>query len=450
MRTFINPLSEESDAPEARFDNLSIKELKYFAGLSDSIGEVPQKNILKRMKKMVMALPEEELAQFWRQKSTKNLPKIVKSNPEKAYRIWAMKARKNPPLKLLLKKRPDSLALLYFGFLNRVVDYKTARRILKRLPSSSVMPSSPKEVPTGASDSEKTVTGKETLIQNSKGKWVKVPKARVKAFDNNMSIDDAQPELPTGDKYAAPLMKDDDIVADNVTAKDVREIELIMGDLPEPPDLDTHIKEAEKVTQAHKGSLVRRKEALASLAPEGTEVKARVKSIFSAVGKVARKPKYGTAKNLQDVTGARLIMGTNQEVLNTVANLKAKYELIEEDDYITPIDQQSFPDEGAKAKAAGTMASGYRSYHMILKDPVNGQVMEVQVRTRNQNSWATWYHDIYKPRNDEQREAVAKYKSELDELSTALAAYFEGMDNGEENLVKPQCPDYVRKVFGCP
>jgi ppGpp synthetase/RelA/SpoT-type nucleotidyltranferase len=179
-------------------------------------------------------------------------------------------------------------------------------------------------------------------------------------------------------------------------------------------------------------SLAAKLSALQELAPPGASVKGRVKDLESAVGKIARKPKYGTATKLQDVTGTRVIMDTIDEVKATVNKIKAKYDIVEEDDYISEA------------------LNGYRSHHLIAKDE-NGLEFEIQVRTKNQNTWADWAHDMYKPVNPAQEKAMAESSEEINDFKMRMSAFFYAKDDPKApSVAKPKCPESVKVSFGCP
>jgi len=218
--------------------------------------------------------------------------------------------------------------------------------------------------------------------------------------------------------------------------------------LPEPPDPDAHVAIAEKALKQHRETLKEKIDTLKQVAPPGSSVKGRVKEMESAVGKVQRKPKYGTADKLQDLTGTRVIMSSSQEVLDTVKRLKERYEVVEEDDYITPIEQRTFSDEGLRAKTAAVMEGGYRSYHMIARDK-RGNTFEIQLRTKDQNTHAEWAHPVYKPESRPQFEYARAHMKELNEYGKTVSRYFSEREKNPR-VQPPPCPTVIaRSPFGC-
>jgi ppGpp synthetase/RelA/SpoT-type nucleotidyltranferase len=255
------------------------------------------------------------------------------------------------------------------------------------------------------------------------GKWKKLSKSKGKPAKKNLSK--KQREREAQDQFTKAALK---AIQGAGLDKLKGRIDL---KLPHPPPFSQHIEIAKGAIGAHKRTLGDKLKALAEAAPEGAIIMGRTKKLESAVGKVARKPRYGTADNLQDLTGTRVIMDSVDQVEETVKNLKAKYEIVEEDNYI------------AKAK------DGYRSHHLIAKDE-NGLEFEIQIRTKNQHTWASWAHDIYKPVNAAQEKAVARHAQEIDDYRLKMSAYFYAKDNPKiTDIDNPPCPTVVKSTFGC-
>lgn len=205
-----------------------------------------------------------------------------------------------------------------------------------------------------------------------------------------------------------------------------------VGKLPKDVSPEEHFKIAEGVLEKQRAHFPKTLDKLKTLAVgDGTAVMGRVKDIHSAIGKLLRKPKYGTAENLMDGTGFRFVCNSVDDVLATVKNLKAEYETSEKDeeDYIS------------KPK------DGYRSYHLIIKDH-DGYHKEVQVRTPNQDTWANWCHDVYKPHTPAQEKAVTDSKDEIIDYGQKMSEYYFAKDQGKKADPAP-CPPVVKNVFGC-
>jgi ppGpp synthetase/RelA/SpoT-type nucleotidyltranferase len=245
--------------------------------------------------------------------------------------------------------------------------------------------------------------------------------------------------------------------------------------LPEPPPPEQHIRIAMEAIQLHKRALPEKISSLKAVAPQGAIVKGRPKEVESAVGKVQRKPKYGTADKLQDLSGTRIVTNNSREVLDTVAKIKERYEILEEDDYISELDLAAvdrakglrkkliaelgkeagakefatkYPKELLLVKKDGVMSLGYRSYHMVARDK-RGLVFEIQLRTGGQNTWAEWSHKLYKTGGKAEKQYLAKHKKELAAYQKVMAKYFAEKERNPK-VVQPPCPSIAaRSPWGC-
>ncbi|WP_449539494.1 GTP pyrophosphokinase [Ferdinandcohnia sp. Marseille-Q9671] len=116
-------------------------------------------------------------------------------------------------------------------------------------------------------------------------------------------------------------------------------------------------------------------------------VTGRVKPIPSILDKAAKKniPLDKLEEEIQDLAGLRMMCQFVDDIKRVVEILRMRndFEIVEERDYIT------------KKKE-----SGYRSYHLVIKYPVqtiNGEkkiLVEIQVRTLAMNFWATIEHSL--------------------------------------------------------
>jgi ppGpp synthetase/RelA/SpoT-type nucleotidyltranferase len=189
------------------------------------------------------------------------------------------------------------------------------------------------------------------------------------------------------------------------------------------------LSDGKEVIKLHNDQFQKTISELQSLFPE-SRVKGRVKNLKSAIEKVARKPKYGTPKNLQDITGFRVISGSIEQVKENVKKFKGKYEIVEEDNYIdTP------------------KGGYYRSYHLIGKE--KGRQFEIQIRTENQDVLGNWAHNIYKPLTEKQKDTVKNNSSVLEGYAIKMAEYFFKKDTGVKALTIPPCIEIVATTFGC-
>jgi putative GTP pyrophosphokinase len=116
-------------------------------------------------------------------------------------------------------------------------------------------------------------------------------------------------------------------------------------------------------------------------------VTGRVKPIASILDKAKRKeiPMEKLEEEMQDIAGIRMMCQFVDDIRVVVNMLKSRndLEIVEERDYIT-----------------SKKDSGYRSYHMVAKYPVQTVVgekkllVEIQIRTLSMNFWATIEHSI--------------------------------------------------------
>ncbi|MDQ0224143.1 GTP pyrophosphokinase [Metabacillus niabensis] len=116
-------------------------------------------------------------------------------------------------------------------------------------------------------------------------------------------------------------------------------------------------------------------------------VTGRVKPVASILDKAKRKgiPLDKIEEGLQDIAGIRMMCQFVDDIKAVVDMLKSRtdLEVVEERDYIT-----------------SKKESGYRSYHVVVKYPlqtVNGEkkiLVEIQIRTLSMNFWATIEHSL--------------------------------------------------------
>ncbi|MEH6942108.1 GTP pyrophosphokinase [Bacillus sp. JJ722] len=116
-------------------------------------------------------------------------------------------------------------------------------------------------------------------------------------------------------------------------------------------------------------------------------VTGRVKPVPSILDKAERKgiPIEKLGEDLQDIAGLRMMCQFVGDIKTVVQLLRNRndFEIIEERDYISY-----------------NKASGYRSYHVVLKYPVQtirGEkkiLVEIQIRTLAMNFWATIEHSL--------------------------------------------------------
>ncbi|MBB5174852.1 GTP pyrophosphokinase [Texcoconibacillus texcoconensis] len=123
-------------------------------------------------------------------------------------------------------------------------------------------------------------------------------------------------------------------------------------------------------------------------------VTGRVKPVTSILDKAKRKniPLEEIDEKMQDLAGVRIMcqfVGDIDTVVDLI-RMRTDFEIVEERDYIK-----------------NKKNSGYRSYHMVLRYPVqtiSGEIqllVELQIRTLAMNFWATIEHSLqYKYRGE--------------------------------------------------
>lgn len=137
-------------------------------------------------------------------------------------------------------------------------------------------------------------------------------------------------------------------------------------------------------------------------------VTGRVKEISSVLEKANKFniPLERISFEMEDIAGIRIMCQFVDDIVKVVELIRQRKDLqiVYEKDYVTNV-----------------KASGYRSYHMIIKYPVNmaeGQkeiLAELQIRTLAMNFWATIEHSLnYKYKHDIPHEVKAKLKSAAD------------------------------------
>ncbi len=207
------------------------------------------------------------------------------------------------------------------------------------------------------------------------------------------------------------------------------------GKLAAGKTVEQHVGIARAFLGKHAASLDKSISNLKGVMPKGVDVKGRTKAIDSALGKLVRKPKYGTVEKLQDGTGMRVIAKDNETLEASVAALKKNYKIIESDDYVSK-------------PLGGETGLGYRSFHAIIEDS-DGLQKEVQLRTPNQNVHADWCHDVYKPHTPEQEKAMKDEASTIAKYAREMGDYFAKVDAKKTPGEPPPCPPPVKQHFTC-
>ena len=167
------------------------------------------------------------------------------------------------------------------------------------------------------------------------------------------------------------------------------------------------------------GPLSKTVEQLATLFP-GVPVAGRLKETAALAGKLAVKD--GPVDGVGDVAQARVSFETLDDAQAAVARVRRSFSVTSEDDFLSR-----------------PKTSGYRGYHFGVD--VDGQPVEVQLRTDRQNRWADYSHDVaYGSHGQPADPEVAGYLK-------GMADYFAALDAGTEGT-PPDCPPVVSEQYG--
>ncbi len=212
------------------------------------------------------------------------------------------------------------------------------------------------------------------------------------------------------------------------------------GKLPKDVSLEKHREIAEKELEKHNASLEKFRSNLQKVT--GVEFMGRTKELDSALGKVVRKPKYGTVDKLQDLTGVRTVTSSVKQSKEVAARLAKEYNVPAKN-----IEEKLTPEQ--------VREGGYRAIHMIVRDH-DGLEKEVQIQTERQRAFQKWSHDVYKPQTAEQEAAVGTeskpgpHRKEALAYGDAVSLHFYQRDLGEESQMPPEPHPVIAKVFGVP
>lgn len=169
-------------------------------------------------------------------------------------------------------------------------------------------------------------------------------------------------------------------------------------------------------------------------------VTGRVKKASSILEKAKKKniPNAKIEDEIEDIAGIRIMCQFVEDIQKVVSLIKRRdgydFKVVEERDYIT-----------------NTKPSGYRSYHVIIKYPINSVMgfrevlAEIQVRTLAMNFWAVAEHSLkykYKghiPEEIKQRlvncaEAAFNLDNEMSTIRNEIA-YAQRINKIKDNLI---------------
>jgi len=195
-----------------------------------------------------------------------------------------------------------------------------------------------------------------------------------------------------------------------------------------------HVREAKQKLKENNERLGSLMDELRDMAPAGGIVQGRAKEMESILGKLLRKPKlYKRPSDLNDITGTRIIADTVDGAQSAVDKVKKRFKIIDEKDNLK-----------------NAREDGYRSNHLIIEDD-DGNRKEVQIRTKNQNTFADWSHNVYKPRNPEEKRVVEQNVDDINKFSKDISEFFFAQDTGKNPPPppRPKCPGAISGTLGC-
>jgi len=158
------------------------------------------------------------------------------------------------------------------------------------------------------------------------------------------------------------------------------------------------------------------------------KIDSRVKTLPSTVGKIKKKnlAKKFTHKDMTDIVGMRVTFTSLHDLEKGKKNLKQKFNIIEEEDYIK------------KPK------SGYRAVHYLIKD--GNKVFELQFRTLRQTRWADWMHNTFYKNTRRLRKQLGKKKfEEAYDYAVALSNYYNRLDKNI-SAERPRKPNIIKYI----
>lgn len=160
---------------------------------------------------------------------------------------------------------------------------------------------------------------------------------------------------------------------------------------------------------------------LRSLFGKSAVVTGRLKATESLFEKLQRvgAQKGRTLHDITDVAGVRAVFQNLSDLYAAIEKVRQHFgERIRE--------EQNYLDQPK---------AGYRSYHLVIE--AKGRPVEIQLRTRLQNAWADWAHDVAYAAK------AAWVPKALQEYAAKLSEALWHRDQGH-NVPLPECPPLVR------
>lgn len=219
----------------------------------------------------------------------------------------------------------------------------------------------------------------------------------------------------------------------------------VLRDYPEMDEQET-IKQAwyaDQVRAKHEKIETESRQKLIDGLPN-MRVSGRVKSRRGIIEKMGRKKKYKDANSLGDTSGQRVITKDLGESLQAAQFISENFDVIKIDDYTNSLDNRQF-----KIEQSAPLA-GYRAIQFDIRN-ADGTTSEIQVKTPNQDTWATFFHDnLYKMKEKGANAAeINEHMVEMQMYAAVTSEYFYQIDSGNLAAIPPDCPPRIKRLLGC-
>jgi len=152
----------------------------------------------------------------------------------------------------------------------------------------------------------------------------------------------------------------------------------------------------------------------------------RLKDENSLFDKMQGRFKERTLDSAGDIVGSRAICKNMNDVQKVIDHVYKTHEVLEHDNSV---------DEKVRLE-------GYRAHHFTIKSS-DGKLIELQVKTENQQLWSGYTHDtIYKAEDPE----IISAKPEIDKYTKAVSDYIYAVDTGKDpGRDFPEAPEVLKK-----
>lgn len=150
----------------------------------------------------------------------------------------------------------------------------------------------------------------------------------------------------------------------------------------------------------------------------------RLKDANSLFDKMKGRFAGRSLNTVGDVIGSRAICKNIADQQKLIKHIYQNHEIIEHDNSVD-----------------GTLRpEGYRAHHFMLKSS-SGKLIELQVKTVNQQAWSGYTHDqIYKS-----KDPAIQNNPEVNKYTKALSDYIYAIDSGQKPGKPPEAPQVLKE-----